>query len=185
MRKFLFILSAALLLGVGSFGYMHRNEVSYTSANAVVARGTTWFQKQSIALSAAFRNSALGVSYQKRMRELRELCQQPQAAANQPAARSTAPPAIQTRSVGQRIANGHAFAKHAAQFGFSSRDQLAAHIEQVVRSAGPSNTRSLLRGRTAYWDGKSGTVVIVDPNTADGGTAFKPDRGRRYFEALR
>ena len=86
-------------------------------------------------------------------------------------------------SWGTRIAAGHAFAKHGREFGFSRRSELAAHIDRVIAS--PSASRQLSHGRQAYWDDGTGTVVICDPSTPDGGTAFKPDRGRRYYEGLR
>jgi filamentous hemagglutinin len=92
-------------------------------------------------------------------------------------------PVASSQSWGTRIAAGHAFAKHGREMGFSTRDEMAAFIDRVIAS--PSASRSLSRGRQAYWDDGSGTVVICDPATADGGTAFKPDRGRRYFEDLR
>ena len=99
--------------------------------------------------------------------------------------RSTPPPPTATnlQSWGSRIAAGHAFAKHGAEFGFTARAELAAHIDRIIAS--PSASRHLSRGREAYWDDATGTVVICDPSTADGGTAFKPDRGRKYYEGLR
>lgn len=101
----------------------------------------------------------------------------PRAAAD---ARVTAP----ARSWGTRIAAGHAFAKHGGEFGCSTREQFAAHIDRVIAS--PSSvSRNLLRGREAYFDDGSGTVVICDPTTSDGGTAFKPNNGRRYYDGLR
>ncbi len=87
-----------------------------------------------------------------------------------------------TGSWGSRIADGHAFTKHGGEFGFSTRAQMAAHIDRVIAG---SPSRRLSGGRVAYWDDSSGTVVICDPSTADGGTAFKPGRGRRYYEGLR
>ena len=99
------------------------------------------------------------------------------------AGESVTPAAASPSSWGSRIAAGHAFAKHGAEFGFSSPDQMAAHIDRVIAS--PSASRQLSRGREAYWDDATGSVVIVDPNSHDGGTAFKPDSGRRYFERLR
>lgn len=87
-------------------------------------------------------------------------------------------------SAGQRIANGHAFPKHKAEFGFTAPLQMAGYIDQVIASSSQANTRKLSRGRVAYWDPKQGGVVIVDPNTRDGGTCFKPRRGRKYFLGL-
>ena len=98
-----------------------------------------------------------------------------------------AQPQVQTSKLtaGQRIANGHAFAKHGQASGFATKAQMAKQIDHIIHGASNSTVKHLLRGRTAYWDESTGMVVIVDPNTVDGGTSFKPDRGRRYFESLR
>ncbi len=42
--------------------------------------------------------------------------------------------------------------------------------------------QSLSGGRTAYL--RDGTVVIRDPEAADGGTAFRPTDGYGYFLGL-
>lgn len=83
----------------------------------------------------------------------------------------------------KEIAGGHAFAKHAAEFGFKTKEQMAAHIEKVM--ANPSATRELSGGRTAFLDKTSGTVVIRNPNAADGGTAFIPKNSEEYFKKLK
>lgn len=88
-------------------------------------------------------------------------------------------------SPGMQIANGHAYGKHRHEFGFASREEMAAHIDRVVTSTGPPNVKRLEHGRAAYWDTATASVVITDPNTSDGGTAFKPGRGRAYFTNLR
>lgn len=84
-----------------------------------------------------------------------------------------------------KIADGHAFSKHIGEFsplGITTERQLARHIDAVM--AEPSAVRSLSRGRTAFWDSETGTVVIRDPVHADGGTAFIPKRGIDYFNGL-
>lgn len=45
----------------------------------------------------------------------------------------------------------------------------------------PSNSKKLINGREAFWDDKTGTLVIKDSKHADGGTAFKPTKGKGYF----
>ena len=104
------------------------------------------------------------------------------------AAPQKTPPAVTQpqpsfQSAGQKIANGHAFEKHGRELGFAKKEQMALQIDRLISRS--SHVRHLSRGRTAYWDEASGIVVIEDPNTCDGGTAFKPDRGRSYFEGLR
>lgn len=93
--------------------------------------------------------------------------------------------ADQALSPGARIAKGHAYEKHRREFGFSSRAEMAAHLDHVIDATGPPNVKHLQRHRVAYWHEATGSVVIVDPNTTDGGTAFKPNRGRAYFNNLR
>jgi hypothetical protein len=95
------------------------------------------------------------------------------------------PPEQAGWSAGRRIANGHAFAKHGKEFGFTSESQMAEHVDQVIFSASAANIKQLRHGQTAYWDEATRSVVIVDPGTRDGGTTFKPRRGRSYFESLR
>ena len=83
-------------------------------------------------------------------------------------------------STAQRIAGGHAFAKHASELGFKTPAELAAHIRRVM--ANPTATRHLQRGRTAYWDEATQSVVIRDPSHVDLGTVFRPRSGRTYFD---
>ncbi len=87
------------------------------------------------------------------------------------------------QSTGQKIANGHAFEKHGRELGFAKKEQMALQIDRLISRS--TQVRHLAHGRTAYWDETSGIVIIEDPNTPDGGTAFKPNRGRSYFEGLR
>lgn len=85
-----------------------------------------------------------------------------------------------------KIAGGHAFSKHGKEFaslGIRTERQFARHVDNVM--ANPTATRNLERGRVAFWDQRSGTVVIRDPNSVDGGTAFIPTRGIDYFNGLR
>jgi hypothetical protein len=83
--------------------------------------------------------------------------------------------------IAKRIAGGHAM-KHAAGLGVRTEAELAAHVERVMSN--PTATRNLSRGRTAYWDDSTQSVVIHDPNHVDGGTVFKPKRGKAYFDGL-
>ena len=81
--------------------------------------------------------------------------------------------------VATSIANGHAYVEHGAQFGFTTREEMAEHIERIMNR--PSAVRSLNRGRMAFWDDASQTIVIHDPYRVDQGTAFIPDHGLQYF----
>ena len=82
--------------------------------------------------------------------------------------------------VAQGIGGGHAFRKHARDLGFETPEEMAEHVERVMRN--PTATRSLQRGRTAYWDDATKSVVIHDPSHLDGGTVFLPNDGREYFD---
>ncbi|ULA65592.1 MAG: exported protein of unknown function [Nitrospira sp.] len=96
---------------------------------------------------------------------------------------------LQGQFTGKEIAGGHAFEKHILERGeFSgleirTREQFAKHIENVVNN--PTAKRELSGGRTAYYDDVTNTVVIRNPKTPDGGTAFQPREGREYFNNLR
>jgi filamentous hemagglutinin len=88
----------------------------------------------------------------------------------------------------EEIANGHAFDKHVIdqnEFAGSitTQQQFANQIEDILNN--PSATKQLSNGRSAYWDDASGMVVIRNPKSADGGTAFKPTNGKTYFNNLR
>jgi len=48
----------------------------------------------------------------------------------------------------------------------------------------PSASKQLSRGRTAYWNDAKQTVVITDPASPDGGTAFRPPQGKYYFDVV-
>ncbi|RLC15655.1 MAG: hypothetical protein DRI57_12530 [Deltaproteobacteria bacterium] len=86
-------------------------------------------------------------------------------------------------STAQAIANGHAYIRHGHEFGVSNSSQLAIIIEDIVNN--PSESKSLRRGRTAYWDNSIDAVVITDPDHLDRGTIFKPNRGKLYYDNMR
>lgn len=91
---------------------------------------------------------------------------------------------LRAQLTGEQIAGGHAFDAHvleAGEFpGITTRQQFATRIEEVVTNG---ESRELLRGRTAYWEGN--TVVILDTPSLDGGTAFVPTGGYNYFLGLK
>ena len=86
------------------------------------------------------------------------------------------------------IGYGHAFDKHVVkrgefkEFGITTPAQFSKFIEGIMEN--PSDYKKLERGRDAFWDDKTGTVVIRDPNHQDKGTAFRPKEGKAYFDAL-
>jgi hypothetical protein len=46
--------------------------------------------------------------------------------------------------------------------------------------ASPEN-KNLAGGRKAWWSDAHQTVVIRDPKNPDGGTAFRPILGKKYY----
>jgi hypothetical protein len=106
-------------------------------------------------------------------------------------------PAQDPDAIARVISQGHAFAKHARDYrpgrviaggeflspAIRTPDQFASLIAREI--AHPDAVRPLARGRRAYWEEDFGGVVIVDPNNDQCGTAFRPARGKAYFDDLR
>ena len=88
----------------------------------------------------------------------------------------------------QQIAGGHAFDKHVleqAEFGglgIRTRDQFADLIDDVMSN--PTHSGQLRNGRSYSYDETRNVLVIRDPNTVDGGTAFRPTDGLNYVNGL-
>lgn len=83
----------------------------------------------------------------------------------------------------QRIAGGHSWHQHRRDFPeVESADELAALVLSILTA--PDAERTLRRGRSAYWHELSGTIVLVSPRDPDGGTCFRPDNERRFFETV-
>jgi RHS repeat-associated protein len=87
-----------------------------------------------------------------------------------------------TDCTANQIANGHAFEKHAGEFGAETPEELEQAVKDALENA--TESRELSNGRTAYYDEDTNTVVIVDPSSPDGGTIFKPSGGKEYFNGL-
>ena len=83
------------------------------------------------------------------------------------------------RSMGQKIAHGHAFARYGFDFGFKSEAEMADHIDRVL---GHPDAVKFRGSRSFYWDEATRSVVILDDYLLDGGTAFKPFDGRAFFD---
>lgn len=108
------------------------------------------------------------------------------------------PPCKETSkgSISSRIANGHSWGKHKDEFvagkkmaglampstpKVTSSGEFKNHISNVM-SGSP---KKLERGRSAYWDKTTGTIVIHDPNSVDCGTAFRPTAGESYYNSAK
>lgn len=83
----------------------------------------------------------------------------------------------------ERIARGHEWVKHRTDFPGLSQADFEAMIKRIMADA--TEAKKLTAGRTAFWDESTNTVVIYDPSSPDLGTAFRPRRGKSYFDFLR
>jgi hypothetical protein len=94
----------------------------------------------------------------------------------------------------QRIAYGHALddSHHLMDFPDLTPDQLADVVHQMMQDS-ISNPKGLILGNSrtdgapVIYDPKTNTAVIFDPTGegrgSDGGTVFKPEKGRDYIRA--
>ncbi|MEE3607469.1 VENN motif pre-toxin domain-containing protein [Avibacterium paragallinarum] len=93
---------------------------------------------------------------------------------------------LKSNLIGKEIGGGHAFSKHIIKQGefrglnIATQEQFERHIENVVNNY--TSFKELSNGRVAYWHQETGTVVIRNPKAKDGGTAFQPRDGRKYFD---
>jgi hypothetical protein len=90
------------------------------------------------------------------------------------------------REVAEQTSLGHAFLVHVLEEDdfpeIKSREEFADLIFQVLTDPA-SARRNLREGREAYWSDIHQVVVILDL-ISDGGTAFRPRRGKSYFRGL-
>ncbi|TRL37447.1 hypothetical protein FNA46_15170 [Rhizobium straminoryzae] len=96
-----------------------------------------------------------------------------------------------------KIAYGHAFTKHSGEFvkgvviarlafpdkTIEDAEKFAEFLTKILDL--PSVSKSLTNSRAAYWDSRTGTVIIFNPLPEDCGTAFRPTSGKAYFDNLR
>ena len=104
------------------------------------------------------------------------------ATVNRPATSSMSNHLLKNKLIAEEISGGHAFTKHVIQrgeFPGLSQQQFQRHIQNILNN--PTEIKLLTRGRVAYWDQKTGTVIIRNPLQGDGGTAFRPTAGYDYF----
>lgn len=93
----------------------------------------------------------------------------------------------QARARAERIASGHAFQEHVVDRDefpeVRTREEFADLIHLVLTDSSCSHV-TLRSGRHAYWSEALQMIVITDNWSDDGGTAFRPPRGRAYFRGL-
>ena len=85
------------------------------------------------------------------------------------------------QALAERIAKGHSYTKHGHEFNISTSDELKDIVASIIEN--PTEIKKLSAGRTIYWDSSTGAVVILNPKDPDGGTIFKPSRGKLYFDS--
>ena len=83
-----------------------------------------------------------------------------------------------------KIANGHAYDKHVLDRGefpeVHTEQDFQNLIDDVIEN--PSHSGNLNNGRSYAYDENTNTLVIMDPNHPDGGTAFRPQTGLDYIK---
>ena len=86
--------------------------------------------------------------------------------------------------VAGRIANGHGFDKHSWEFGVGTRGD---YRDMIVRVLGNplAKPKTLRDGRIAFYEEDTNTLVLVDPNAYDNGTAYRPNKGMAAFKDLK
>jgi hypothetical protein len=91
------------------------------------------------------------------------------------------------RNIARRISDGHAWETHVLRDEHfpevKTRDDFFVLILDVLTN--PSAASLLRRNREAFWSDAHRTLVIVDYESEDYGTAFRPAEGKRYFNTLR
>lgn len=95
------------------------------------------------------------------------------------------PPISDVSDEAEIIANNdHSFNKHKDQFpNVETREDFAREIDRV-RNSKDTISKDLKEGRTGYWEGTTGTLVITNPNNPNAGTMYKPDRGKQDYDDL-
>lgn len=83
--------------------------------------------------------------------------------------------------LGERLSQGHGYDEHHAQFGDGVTRQQYADIASGI-IAQPDEARVLPRDRAGFWSDQHQAAVFLDERSEDGGTMFKPDNGKAYFD---
>lgn len=105
--------------------------------------------------------------------------------------------ATTTRGIATEIGYGHALLQHSDEFQagelidglafpdptITNADDFSRFIEHIMTTTDES--KPLINKRTAYWDTRTGTIVIVNLGADDCGTAFRPSRGKAYYDDTR
>lgn len=104
----------------------------------------------------------------------------------------------------KKIAEGHSFDKHVQgnknvngkefekdkQIGglkfpdksITTKAEFEKFIKDIVDNTTEKKNSGANPGKVYYWDARTGTIVIYDPRNKDKGTAFRPDKGKKYYD---
>ena len=86
----------------------------------------------------------------------------------------------------EKIGGGHAWGKHRGEFPEIKTQTDFKNLVDKVKNSASSLFKKLSRGREAWYDKSTNTLVIKDPNSADLGTMFRPTpNGEQYFNGLK
>lgn len=90
----------------------------------------------------------------------------------------------------------HPASKNGKKIPWTLKDkhEIAEFVEDIMRKSEAARhdqgktkllveSKELAGDRIAWWENKTGTVVIFNPNKKDCGTAFRPDDGKAYYDA--
>jgi hypothetical protein len=95
-------------------------------------------------------------------------------------------PKEEARRIAEKIAAGHAYEDHVIgdkQFG---RQLTIAEFALVIENAliNPTQSKFLRRRRHGFWFRPDGLLVVVDPLSPDGGTAYVTEHALERFRKL-
>lgn len=97
-------------------------------------------------------------------------------------------------AIADKIANGHSWASHSAEYvagkvmaglampASPKVTTIAEFKSHILTAMGSATNKGLTNGRKAYWWAATGTFVVFDPNNVDCGTAFRPTDGKPYYD---
>ncbi len=103
-------------------------------------------------------------------------------------------PTASQKAIAKKIGKGHSFQKHVVdgkEFDSllkekSRRDRQEEFISLIAKiMANPTHSKKLVRDREAFYDQANNVIVIVDPNSRDRGTCFRPNQKKRYYDNLK
>jgi hypothetical protein len=103
-------------------------------------------------------------------------------------------PTAKQKAIAEKIGKGHSFQKHVVdgkEFDAllkekkrsDRQEEFIALIAKVM--ANPTHSKKLERKREAFYDKDNNVLVIVDPNSRDRGTCFRPSGKKRYYDNLK